>query len=109
MQQQDVYRFYIVVMFRYLSLAVIRDHLPLPSPQVPSDQLALGFIVSLVSMLSLSIRLLGVVRGGKFLILGSTYPRRLSVPEKKVGFDRQGCDIFEQFSVLQKIRHFYEP
>jgi hypothetical protein len=53
-----------------------------------------ALLLSLVSILPLSLRLLGVLRRGKFLILGSAYPRVLSAPKEDAGFDRQGCDNF---------------
>jgi hypothetical protein len=51
-------------------------------------------LLSLVSMLSHSFRLLGILRGGKFLILGSAHPQKRPAPEENVGFHRQGCDHF---------------
>jgi hypothetical protein len=35
-----------------------------------------------------------VLRGGKFLVLGSAYPQKLSAPEEDTGFSCQGCDYF---------------
>jgi hypothetical protein len=51
-------------------------------------------LLSLVSILSYSLLLLGVLRRGKFLILGSAYPRVLSAPKENAGFDCQGCGHF---------------
>jgi hypothetical protein len=86
-----------IAWFWYLSRAVIRGHLPLTSSRVINCQLARGFLLSLVSMLSHSLRPLGVFRMGKFLILGSMYPRRLSATENHAEFDCQGCDHFSTF------------
>jgi hypothetical protein len=45
-------------------------------------------------MLAHTLHLLGVLRMGKFLILGSMYPQRLSALEENAGFNRQGCGHF---------------
>jgi hypothetical protein len=63
----------------------------------------------LVSMLSHSLRLLGILRIGKLLILGSTYPWRFSAPKENTGFDARVVTIFQQFFLLPKIWHFYKP
>jgi hypothetical protein len=54
-------------------------------------------------MLAHSLRLLGILRMGKLLVFGSTYPWRLSVPEKNAGFDARVVTIFQQFFLLPKI------
>jgi hypothetical protein len=51
-----------------------------------------AFLLSLVSVLSHFLRLLGVLRKGKFFILDSAYPQRLSGLEGNTGLGRQGCD-----------------
>jgi hypothetical protein len=61
-----------------------------------------ALLLSLVSMLSHSFRLLGVLGRGKFLILGSTYPRRFSAPEENAGFDLQCCGFFNKHPFFQK-------
>jgi hypothetical protein len=45
-------------------------------------------------MLFHSSHLLGGLIEGKFLILRSTYPQRLSAPEENAEFNHQGCDRF---------------
>jgi hypothetical protein len=71
---------------------VIIFHCPLPG-FYPVGWLG-DLLFSLVSILSHYIRLLGVLKKGKFLIFGSAYTRGLSAPNENAGFDHKGCDHF---------------
>jgi hypothetical protein len=85
---------YIVwISFRNLSSAVIRGHLPLPSPWFTFIRPVRGFIAHFPLCIpppSSSWRF----KRGMFLILGWRYPRRFSGPAENAEFDRQVRDHF---------------
>jgi hypothetical protein len=66
-------------------------------------------LLSLVSILSHSLRLLGVLRGGKFLILSSTYLGGFQHLKRTQGSTDRVVIVFQRFSLPPKIRNFYEP
>jgi hypothetical protein len=81
-------------------LPVIIFHCPLPGFH-PISWLGV-LLLLLVSILSHSLRLLSVLRRGKFLISSSACPRVLKAPKGNAWFDRQGCDHFSKISFPSK-------
>jgi hypothetical protein len=75
-----------------LLLSVIIFHRPL-SGLHPIGWLG-ALLFSLVSILSYSLRFLGVLRRRMLLISGSAYPQGLSSPKENARFDGQSCEHF---------------
>jgi hypothetical protein len=75
-----------------LLLSALLFHCPLPGFH-PIGWLR-ALLHSLVSILFHSLRLLGVSRKGKFLVLASAYPWVQASSKENAGFDCQSCDHF---------------